>query len=486
MDIKKIRTTREIVSTLFRDPEGESFELTDGQVGIFDCIWKRQNRRTRIICPTRYGKSRTVSMALVLRAATYPEKWAIIAPTARKAKIIMGYALEHALQNEYTRAKLELDADEDLDRLRRERSKNRLTFKMADGKGVGELFILSAEGHRVTGKGESLMGHGSPNVVLDESSLLDDVSYATVKRMLMDAKAGDSCLIEIGNPFYRNHFYRVGLDREYERIFIDYRQAIKEGRYTEKDIEEAQKEALFSILYECKFPDDDAADDEGWTALVPSTKLELAMREDSPDGFGVPKLGLDVAHGGNCWNVWVLRYQNVAYILRKDKNKNLMGLVGQTLQFMEEYDVLAPNVFIDATGVGAGVVDRLWEQKVSVTPFIAGGKASREDRFINRRAEASWRMMEWLNAGGILDKDEDWLEISDIKYRVQSDKKIQIMSKDAMAKRGIPSPDVSDALCLTFASQDVDRPTERLNLDMLEALEKRKAYTNIQSRVVAL
>lgn len=345
------------------------------------------------------------------------------------------------------------------------------------------VFNLSVEGNE-NYFANGVLVHNSPNVILDESSLIDDYTYATVKRMLMDAKGGDSCLIEIGNPFYRgNHFERIGRDPEYKKIFIDWRQAVAEGRFTEKDIEEAKREALFDILYECKFPDQDAMDDEGWSALLVEDDLKKAKeRGRDLNGFGEPRLGVDVSRGGACWNAWIVKYSNIAFIRRKDHEKNTMSVAGRTEEIREELKIKAPFVFIDSIGVGAGVVDRLHEQKIGVSAFVGGEKAQNEQRYYNRRAEAYWRLREWVLAGGALSDDEEWDELLDIRYKVASDRRILIMSKDEMAKRGIQSPDCADGLSLCFGTVDFERPTVRMTAEAKELLDMRSQEKNRRRR----
>jgi hypothetical protein len=42
------------------------------------------------------------------------------------------------------------------------------------------------------------------------------------------------------------------------------------------------------------------------------------------------------------------------------------------------------------------------------------------------------------------------LQLAEIRYKPDSSGKLKIMSKEEMLKRGIKSPDVADALSLTF------------------------------------
>ena len=43
------------------------------------------------------------------------------------------------------------------------------------------------------------------------------------------------------------------------------------------------------------------------------------------------------------------------------------------------------------------------------------------------------------------------------KYKLESSGKIKVESKDDMKKRGVKSPNKADALCLTFAGNDLSR-----------------------------
>jgi len=134
---------------------------------------------------TRYGKSLVTALAILTRVATFPEKWAIVAGSEKQAKIIMGYIIEHAFDNDYTRSKLAITEGESLEHLRRERSKSRLNFKHTDGT-YGEVFILSADSRNKQRAGDAVMGFGAPNIVLDEAALVDDDIESKIFRMLGD------------------------------------------------------------------------------------------------------------------------------------------------------------------------------------------------------------------------------------------------------------------------------------------------------------
>ena len=440
---------KNLVKSLYKDESGNPIEMTLGQQQIFEIISTRKYPRVQCISYTQYGKSLITALAVLTRGSTFPEKWAIVAPSNKKAKIIMGYVIDHIFDNEYTALKFDFDKTENREKIRRERSKERINFRISEGR-LGEIFILSTEAKRTKDVLDALMGFGSPNVILDESALIDDEQYAGVKRMLGGHK--DNFLFEIGNPFRRNHFYRTSRDSNYHHLLIDWEQGVREGRITADFINEMKKEAMFPILYECKFPPADAIDSRGYSPLLVEQDLDRAYLEDV-QLFGELRLGCDVAGGGSNYSVVVLRGDNGAKILYREQLSDTMTLVGIILRFIADYKIKPENVFIDKIGVGKGAYDRLNEQMPGVVAVNVGERPEDEEDFTNLRSQAYWRMSEWVKSGGKIKKDIAWEELLSTRYKVQSDKKVKLMSKDEMLKEGIESPDVADALMLTFTQK---------------------------------
>ena len=448
--IPRKETLEELELYRFVDDAGKEIIWTNGQIEIIDCILHRSapdgKKRIQIIASTQYGKSLAVAAGVVIRSSLKPERWAIVAGTQEKARIIMEYAIMLALNHDAIRN--QLTPDTPLDRLRMKRSATRLTFKRK-----GEIRVYSAEAKLVAETSKSLMGFGAPNVIEDESALIGDVLQATVMRMLGGTK--DNFLIKIGNPFTRGHFWRTWRDGNYYRIFIDYKRALKEGRYSEDFINEMKEEAMFDVLYECLFPIEGAMDLRGWLPLLTDADLERATVEaDQP--FGTFKLGNDVAGGGRNFSVSVLRAYNVARKIYKENQPDTMIFIGNIIRFMQALGILGEDVSIDKVGIGKGGYDRLREMNDKIVGVNAGEEADDKTRYINKRAEMYWRLREWILRGGKLEKDDDWKQLLKIKYKIaDSSGKIKIMSKEEMLKDGIDSPDVADAFSLTFARSDI-------------------------------
>ena len=436
---------KQLVALRYKNSQGQPFQLTDGQAEIFEVIAKRKYPRNHVLSYTQFGKSDVVSMAVLTRITTFPEKWAIVAPSNKKAHIIMSYLIGHVFDNEFTTALFEVEKGESIDRIRRERSKDRLTFKLPDGQ-ISEVFTLSSEGKRTKDLLDALMGFSSPNIIIDESSLIDDIQMVGIIRMLGGHK--DNFLFEIGNAMRRNHFFRDSINPAYHHINIDCYRGLKEGRISQEFIDEMRTKPMFSMLYENKFPAQDAIDASGFGPLYADTELQNKIKP-SVDLFGELRMGCDVAGEGSNFSVIVLRGKNGAKVLYKEHTPDTMAFVSVIIEMYRKYN--PERIYIDKVGIGKPVYDRLMEigelyQKI--TGVIAGESASDAQSYFNKRAEMFWRQREWINTAEL--EGNHWFDLLDVRYKVQSDRKVKIKSKEEMTKDGVMSPDVADALSLTF------------------------------------
>lgn len=367
----------------------------------------------------------------------------------------MSYVIDHVFDVPEFVEQLELDRGEKLDRLKRERSKNHLTFK--GGGGVQTLTLDAKNGKKNI---ESVMGFGSQRIVLDESSLIPDPLYATVKRMLGGYGYRDAQIFEIGNPFYRNHFYRTWHSSRYTKIFLDYNDGLREGRYSEEFIEEMREEAFFDIFYECKFPPEDVIDERGYRNLVTNDQLDVAFTDRieiaNDDEL---ELGVDVGGGGDL-NVYTLRTANYAWKESANKSSDTMTNITEIQRIKKEYPNLKDNhIFIDDTGIGHGVTDRCHELGIMVTPVTLGSSPRTKDgksKYKNVKAESTWKMGQWIRAGGKIVENDGYRQLTWIKYKTATDKVLMIEPKQEMVKRTGKSPDYADSLMLTFADAGAD------------------------------
>ena len=445
-----LEMARTLVMKMYKDENGDPFILTDMQCAIFLLIYQRRVPRVHLMTYTQYGKTHTVALAVLTRAAVFPEKWCIVAGREKQAKICMGYVIQHAFDNDYTRSRLIVPKAEE-DKLKREKSKNRLTFKQEDGR-MGEIFVLSADSQNKQSSGEAVMGFGAPNVILDEAALIDDDIEAKIFRMLGGKK--DNFYLKIGNPFRRNHFHKDYVDPKFFRIDVDWVQGVKEDRINHDFIKEAMKKPLFDVLYENKFPPADMMSDDGYVQLLGENDLSYCQ----PQPFtGAVRMGVDPAGGGTDEAKWVVRDNFRAAVVATEKKSTPKTIAAKTITLMRELQIPWREVFVDAFGEGSKVIEALAHQQQPVNAINVGDKLAKADpeydQFSNMRAYAFWQAREWIKKGGKLTENPNWLELTKHKYKaLDSSGKLQIMPKTQMLKEGTPSPNTADALMLTFVN----------------------------------
>ena len=107
-------------------------------------------------------------------------------------------------------------------------------------------------------------------------------------------------------------------------------------------------------------------------------------------------------------------------------------------------------MFVDA-GNGAGVIDKLRQMGHDATEVHFGGRPSKA-RYVNKRSEMWFEMREWLMAGGVIPRNTALMQdLAAPIYRFDTQDRVALESKDDIKARGLPSPDLGDALALTFA-----------------------------------
>jgi len=452
--MEDLTDTQALIHKMYKDEYGVPILASPGQDYIFRNVSKKEVPRVHIMCHTRFGKSLMVALAVLTRVTVYPEKWAIIAGEKDKARIIMDHLISHIFDNEFTASRFIPDKGESIDEIRRHRSKDHLSFVINPEEPDPKKRLISEVS---IGSAKLALGKGAKNVVEDEAAKITDNDHSLVMRMLGDDPF-NNFLCKIGNPFTRGHFLDSFKDPTYRKIVIDCYRSLKEGRMSQSTIEENRKYSFFKILYECKFPREGELDDAFYMQLLLEEDIRIAEQRII-EPIGRLRLGLDVCKGGRNYNVWVIRGDNYARVVKKNNEESSVKIADTTIAIMKEYGVDAREVFVDDTGVGHGVVSVLKEKGHKVNPVNNAEKARESKKYINIRAESysgDRGVGVWIKQGAKLYRSEKWPncwdELLSIKHRKKpNDGRTQIKSKEDMIKEGNQSPDVADALALTFA-----------------------------------
>lgn len=163
-------------------------------------------------------------------------------------------------------------------------------------------------------------------------------------------------------------------------------------------------------------------------------------------------LAVDVARHGDDQTVFAKRQGRRLFPLRRFRIKDLMQVAALVAEEINDWKPDA--VFIDATGMGWGVVDRLHQMGYTqVIGVQTGEKAFAEERYFNRRVELWGLMKEWIHDGASMPDDRELeSDLTGIEYGFDGKQRYVLETKADMKERGLDSPDSADALALTFAS----------------------------------
>ena len=323
--------------------------------------------------------------------------------------------------------------------------------------GVGvnesELFVEFPNGARVRIYGadnpDRLRGIYLDGVVLDEvADMKPEVWDEVVLPTLTDRQGW---ALFIGTPKGVNRFselYDRATGENWHRALFDVYSTDALPASEIQIAKDSMPEAAFRHEYLCDFT---AANEN---TLIP---LPLAMeargKHLGPDKYqhAAKVLGVDVARYGDDRTVIFKRQGLVAFEPIILRGADSMAVAARVAGVMDEWD--ADGVLVDGSGgYGAGVIDRLRQLGRRVLEVQFGGKAT-DPRFVNKRTEMWWLVKEWLEAGGVIPDGVDLVrELAAPTYSLDNARGLFALEpKDKIKERIGVSPDLADALALTFA-----------------------------------
>jgi hypothetical protein len=200
------------------------------------------------------------------------------------------------------------------------------------------------------------------------------------------------------------------------------------------------------VLGEFALADDDT--------LIPAELVDGAIGRDVVAGANDPLVyGLDVARFGTDRTALVKRKGNVVLDVKSWGGLDTMQVVGA---IVNEMKIDNPDeICVDTIGLGSGVADRLREMGYNVRDVNVAESSAMNPNANKLRDELWLSVKDWLTTRAVKLPVDDQLrhELVAPRYSFTSSGKVQVESKDSMRKRRMRSPDLADALCLTFASQ---------------------------------
>lgn len=349
-------------------------------------------------------------------------------------------------------------------------------------------YKVATAGAKGTGRsGTVQLFHGSevafwPNADEHMAGLGQSVADAPGTEVILESTANG-----VGNLFHAKWLDALAGRGDYIAVFIpwfwqpEYQTPLPPGFVM--DDEEVEYQALYGVTNEQiawrrkKIVDDFAGDYALFDQEYPATP-ELAFRRVDYEPYILPGLvqecvnakheargavllGVDPAEYGDDSTALIVRRGRKVLKHERCWKKGPMEVVGIAGQWIDEFN--PDGVFVDATGIGAGVYDRLVELgNKHVYRVMAGARATADDLYTNKRAEMWGLMKQWLRDGADIPNDAGLVaDLSAPGFKYDSARRTQLEKKEDMKKRGVPSPDMADALALTFAQNVKARTRER-------------------------
>jgi hypothetical protein len=290
-------------------------------------------------------------------------------------------------------------------------------------------------------------------VIMDEASVIPAIIYQTLEPIMTDVNTEIIWLV-CGNPLHTTGPFREIFGRlahRWKRWHIDARDVgiSDKNQIMEWAQDHAEDSYFFMTRVRGQFPTASALQ------FIPTDLVEAAMTREIEIG---PRdamiLGADVARFGDDQSVL---YPRRGLDARSILPMTFQGistdrLVDKILDFCSQQRVEV--IFVDGGGVGGGVVDMLRRHNMPVEDIQFGGRAEGNKdqiRYAQKRSEMWGNLREALKYLAIPPSSELRDQLIGPEYDFNLKGELQLEKKSDMKKRGLASPDIADALALTYA-----------------------------------
>ena len=313
---------------------------------------------------------------------------------------------------------------------------------------------------------EALQGFHAENLffLIDEASGVDDVVFQVAQGALSTPGAR---VLMAANPTRTSGYFYNSFHRDRDRWQRFTFSCLNSPHVAKEYIDEVrtiygEDSDIYRVRVLGEFPK------AGDLQFIATDLVEAAMgRHYIPQQYEYAPviLGVDVARFGSDRTVIFKRQGLYADLLWTCHGMDLMATADRVAALIGEHK--ADAVMIDAGGVGAGVCDRL--RQMGHRPIdVQFGGASGLANCLNKRAEMWWRMRDWIKDGAIPPNEDLKDDLIGPEYQYTTKGLVQLEKKEDMKKRGLASPDLADALALTFAvpvSTNLDRSQRKDTAD---------------------
>jgi hypothetical protein len=297
---------------------------------------------------------------------------------------------------------------------------------------------------------DAMRGLRLDGIVMDEVAQLKNELWTDIVQPALSDRLGWS--IFIGTPSGINLFSELYYKAVNEEGWTAARYTVFDTDSLHPDevkrLQRDMSETSFAREYLCDFS---AQGDDQLIALADTEDAAKRIYQQDHVRLFPIILGIDPARFGDDRSVVFRRQGKQAFKPVVYRGIDNMELASRVANLIEQHKPDA--VFCDA-GAGSGVIDRLRQLSYDVIEIPFGGKAMKPDQYINRRTEMWWLMKQWIEEGGAIPNDVALKqELATPIYWYDNVGRRVLEGKDQIKKRlqGAGSPDLADALALTFA-----------------------------------
>ena len=292
--------------------------------------------------------------------------------------------------------------------------------------------------------------------IFDEASQIPEEIYVVREGGLTD---GESFAADFGNPTENTGPF-------FERCMGSFKRLYNVREIDSRSVEITNKELLqewvdiygedsdfVKVRVRGVFPD------VGSGQFIPGSTVDVAVRKELQTNHLDPVvLGVDVARFGDDDSCIFIRQGRNA---RQWKYKiysgaDIVKLSNHVIETVREFRTLGLTVaaiFVDGAGVGGGVVDVIRSLGYNVIEVQMGGSPIDPIAYRYKMDECWGNVREALRTGQLCLPDDKRLrdELTQRLFNYTLKNQVALESKKMMKERGLPSPDVADALALTYA-----------------------------------
>jgi hypothetical protein len=324
-------------------------------------------------------------------------------------------------------------------------------------------------------------------IAVDEASGIPRSIWETIDSFCLD-KDTEIIVLAFGNPLQKSGGFFDIFENEVRRRESDLEPIWKTYNICSQGIEGVDQDEIQKLI-----------DTHGWDSdyvksrirgLFPNASslqffpsdLVMRSRKQLAQSTVLDPLicGLDIARGGQ---------DNCVFYFRKGLDGKTIApivipgsLIHDSVKFAEKaieiFETYKPDeVFGDSGGLGAPTLDIIRRLGWEVLNVNFGGE--QKDKYFNKTAEMAAKLKQWMKDGGSIFDDADLQE--QLCNRLFGDTikgQLKLESKDDMKKRGLDSPDMGDALFLTFAYPVAMKGKMRSKpINMVTTLDEYKCLT---------